>query len=324
MHYNEAMSSGSAADATRNCIFSIKAMMKGEYTLYDTTAASIGSPTGLWTCVGSSDSSSANMSGTDLWTASFDASKLVANAAGVHSWIVLRSPSGFGGVAGYLYFTIDMGVALQNCIFYLSKTLPTGGTTSACPTSPDSMTSTVQMTGGGTAIKAHGGITSEGSFFWANSANASGAFYTNIGVMSLLEAKSADTFPFLFWSGSSGTPSATPLSYTITGAASPSTNQTRDRSNTQTLNPSTPQWAFSSSHIFSLMTTTDSVDSLYDDLPMYVWVNRTGATTIKGRLPDIRWCPTGLGHGSYEPSAGTPVATVMGSCWVPTYVIPSL
>jgi hypothetical protein len=201
MNYNAAMDVSSAVNSTKNCCWQMKAVLKGEVTLKDVTAATIGSPAGLWTCVSSSDGVSA--AGSDLWTSSYVVGKLViANAGSNHSWMVLKSPNNPGGMSGNLYFTIDLSNTSPLVNFYLSKTLPTGGTVTNRPTSPDEMTFAWQVNSGtASQNRMHSGITTEGTFFFVSSKDTDGQFYSQMLMSSLLEQKSVDGFPFVWVAG---------------------------------------------------------------------------------------------------------------------------
>jgi len=92
-------------------------------------------PLGAWTVVGSSDSSSANLTGTDLWV---DKDDLVWDTAGnAHSWMVLRNTA----IATNFEICIDLSQAasdFDNLTFVYSHTAGfTGGTITARPTATD-------------------------------------------------------------------------------------------------------------------------------------------------------------------------------------------
>ena len=96
-----------------------------KYMLLGVKDRLIGVTLGAWTVVGSSDSSSANLSGTDLWV---DKDDLVWNTAGnAHSWMVLRNTA----IATNFEICIDLSQAasdFDNLTFVYSHTAGfTGG-----------------------------------------------------------------------------------------------------------------------------------------------------------------------------------------------------
>jgi hypothetical protein len=71
----------------------------------------------------------------------FAPAKLLRNTAGnAHSWAVIESPTNICAAmpSTKVYLNVDLGTASDSQInIYLSKTKPTGGTTTARPTAPD-------------------------------------------------------------------------------------------------------------------------------------------------------------------------------------------
>jgi hypothetical protein len=84
-------SHSTAVIAGRNIIWTLKASLKDEET--SGTLAGTRHANSLWTCVGSSDGTTAALDGVDRWgTAVFDNTKIVsANNNAPHSWIILQN-----------------------------------------------------------------------------------------------------------------------------------------------------------------------------------------------------------------------------------------
>lgn len=148
------------------------------WTLAATLTGNTGGLTlGLWTLVGSSDGVTAGHDSTDRWSlASYDATKFVyASGASAHSWIVLQSPS-INGNPWYVIFTCN--TTGTDFAYLISKTAPTGGTTTATPTSTDtwcpgsntpgstSFTTGTYSTGATTKFRTTIGLTSGGEWYF--------------------------------------------------------------------------------------------------------------------------------------------------------------
>jgi hypothetical protein len=180
-----------------------------------------GMVTGLWTLFGSSNSSTWGLDTTDRWALAgpFDATKIVGAAAGsAHSWIVLKSPI----VNGIAYYLILDFLASNKCKSWISKTVPTGGSTTARPTAITSpateaneVSGTLTVSSGGTPlaestvssvdtvyIRLHGGLASDGSCYIAMCVNGCPprfGFFFNLMYPSSL--KTGDTWRAVMYLG---------------------------------------------------------------------------------------------------------------------------
>lgn len=105
--------------------------------------------TSPWTCAGSSNSVTANMTGTDNLST---VANIVHNTAGnAHSWIVLTSPNGMQICFDFVSGTVSRMTAVMS-----PGALFTGGSTTARPTATDSQTILNDVFWGG-AISSTGG-----------------------------------------------------------------------------------------------------------------------------------------------------------------------
>ena len=146
---------------------------------------------GGWTVVASSDGT--NYSGsTDLWGSTL--AKCVWNVSGsARSWLLLKSPEGIvaGADGSYLgdqsrtYLCIDLAAfsssAYYQCALIYHHEMPTGGSTTAVPTSPTSVSYAANTAYLGNTLisgsKFHFGVVSAGD---GSPAKGQGAFYAAI------------------------------------------------------------------------------------------------------------------------------------------------
>jgi hypothetical protein len=131
--FDNAYNPSTALDMTKYQLWSLKALLCGHLG---------GLISGLWSVYSSSDSATAGNGdgpGVDRWLATYDGTKIVRGTGGaVRSWIVLKSPTNLTGLGVSFYLTISFdGAADTSASLYMAKTAPTGGTTTARPTSTD-------------------------------------------------------------------------------------------------------------------------------------------------------------------------------------------
>lgn len=151
---NTVAGQGTALAQNQNLMFAIKQALKAAGSWKSRADGAI-TPTGGWTCVGSSDSSTSNMTGTDLWAA---ATNLVwAAAASPHSWIVLKQT----GIGANLHVLIDLSNSNTSiATIIISHTGfgvafgGTDGTASVAPTALNSNTILSASNWGGTTTTA--------------------------------------------------------------------------------------------------------------------------------------------------------------------------
>ena len=248
----------------------------------------------------------------------------VVNSAGAHSWFVIKSPAALGPY----YIILDLNSATAGvCSISMSKTSPTGGTTSARPTSTDE----VQLSGWSSInffnqtptatiqTRAHGGLATDGNFHVISSADT--ASWIGMIMFSIpAETKTGDAYKALMFASGTQSVSLVGNLQTTTKVGSKNFN------GLITLSPQACSWfgnAGGSQRYFNnQMSTTDYTDSLYGDLPIYWYIATAGYKTMKGRWVDYRLCPEGLAQGTVESTQASPTSMVVGGIWVPCYIIP--
>lgn len=158
---NNAQTPATALEETQRELWSLKAMILGQYG---------GLTLGLWSTYYSCNSLTAGApnDGVDRWGSTFTAVNIVRGIAGAaHSWYVLKSPV-MGGQTFYLLISFD-GSSDTAASLFMSRAPFTGGTTTANPTSTDSWTvvSNAAWNGASTAVHRFNLIlTSTGDFVW--------------------------------------------------------------------------------------------------------------------------------------------------------------
>jgi hypothetical protein len=152
-----------------------------------------GATQGLWTCVQSCDSITVKTDGTDLQGDFFDSTKWVRAAAGVaHSWRVDYNAS-----LGIYLITDWSGVNDQApCVMGISFTAPTGGTTTARPTSTtEAMFAAVMMNDNtATASRLHCAMATDGQVCIQFSKNLAGFPHRNIHIFPAADLQSGDSY----------------------------------------------------------------------------------------------------------------------------------
>lgn len=292
----------------------LKAFAKGEIG---------GAASGLWTCAGSSDASTAGMDSSDRWGSSFDATKLVrASGAVAHSWIVLAN-SGLG-----CYLLIDWNTSLdQTCNFTIAKSAFTGGSTTAAPTATGSITFSSQQFINGTLTAAHmfGLLATDGDLNVKFGQDGTGQFTFGLAILALTETRSGEAhniWPIVeyntggIWQRSSLNVSSSTL---VKG---------RNYDNTVAVVASlVAPYVASSTAAQSDIATTDATDGKYGDFPIWLQVTTTSHKSRRGRIRDILWAPESTAVGAVEPTSGPPYASVVvGDTFQPysASVVPSL
>lgn len=253
----------------------------------------------------------------------FDQSKLVFSAT-TRSWFVLYNP--------FLnhYLTIDCVSAAQTqIVLCLSKTAPTGGTTTARPTATDeygrtSIFNFISNNTGTTVWWWHAALATTGDFtLLGTKGGGSGNIEQAVIVQALADAKAADDYPVVMYLNfSNGTQEALDV-----GPMNTTTNWFGRRfdgaavlANLVPLEPSSESLA----SVFDEIGTSDFVDSRFDDAPVYMFNNTAANYTLKGRLADIRRAPSSMVSGFCEPNPQAPDSVILGDYWFPANAAPVL
>lgn len=264
-----------------------------------------------------------------LYTTPASYSTIVNNAAGAHSWIVLKSPAGLGPI----YFTIDLNVSTNNVSFVYAKTAPTGGSTTARPTSVDEVYpsagnwNNIQVHNGGTTVRAHGGLATDGNFHMMSSFDGNGFFYSIVMLQYIAEAKSLDNYPVHMYFKGANSGVLTIGNITGNNTLTNASFFGRTRTGLTMIANDATQWCWntSSGQLFvNALTTTDYADSQYNDMPVYIYNQVSGYKSLRGRWIDYRWCPGNIPSGAIESSQTSPTSVVIGNFWIPYNAIPQI
>lgn len=241
-------------------------------------------------------------------------------AAGTaHTWHVLKSPTALGPY----YIIIDSNSSTQGLVsIILSKTAPTGGTTTARPTSIDEVNQwqNMSLTNGTNnfTYRWHGSLATDGCFNFMTSYDGHGGFYSTAIFQVPAETKSLDSYPaILFWAGSDVRPLTSNLINVGYFAG-----RSRNGAVTLLVNGCTYTYGANAAMFSQFYTTTDYTDGQYDDLPIYLYNPTAGYKSIRGRWIDVRFGPGSLPQGAIESSQTSITGIYNGNVWMPYNSLP--
>lgn len=317
-----------ALRANASILFALKGLLTQALT---GTAGTGGQPpaSAAWTVDSSSDGTTAS-AGDNLGGGVFTAGKWVrAPAASAHSWFVLKSPVSSGILDGPWYLMISFGTnSDSNIIIGISKTQPTGGTTTADPTSATAQsffTSAAFLPSVAAAGKSHIVMDAKGSFRYHYSLNGSNRFVGYGSFEELVETKANDTARVcLIWdmlNSGTGAPrfATTNLGQGYRGYANDGvTALTSSSGRILSL-----QWNGNSDA--STRTTVNATDSKADGLPVaYLYDATASHLGMRGRIPDVWYMGATVAVGAGSPTGAAPDRVMAGDILTPFSVTPSL
>lgn len=346
-----------AQRVSQSKLWLLKAFLKGEIST-GTVGASGAQPAGSnWTCVGSSDGTTAALDGTDRWTSTFDASKLVRTSTGstAHSWIVLQAPT---ALHSSLFLTLQYRGATDNLFrAFICYTAPTGGSITARPTLPavfsqwgrpvsgsnTAFDNDVNLMGDTTAAVTHNfhyAIDADGNTYSTNGRVGSNNIQNFHVLTKLVETKTGDNFAIAhFFNKTTGNQ----VNSTQTNAPSMPGQAWGNPPNADSIPVCLAMHAFDNSgaersymlhptfmnHSYyaagnagvgdadAKMSSVNLVDNKWDLFPMFIYHANNSRQGIRGRLPDAHFAPYSIGTFSYEPTTGAPERVLLGSMLVP-------
>lgn len=257
----------------------------------------------------------------------FDSAKIVQNTGGnAHSWFVLKSPA----TLGPFYLILDCkSASVDQMSIMACKTAPTGGSTTARPTSTDEFGfSTVQSflaNGSVTQWMWHGALSTTGDFtLLGGRTPGAGAFETALIGQSLADTKSADNYKFVFYCApaqGNGQNALTAARFSTSGFWY---GQKFDGSEVLGNLAPIEMGMSNGSSVFDDLALVDYTDGRYDDAVVYLVNNVAAKYTLKGRLYDIRRAPSSMPEGFCEPNPSTPASFTAGDYWFPGNAQPQL
>jgi len=288
---------------------------------------------GAWSVVASSDSSTSGAS--DLWVTSAN----VVRGTGAHSWIALRSPEGFQpGTSGTgtgdqsrVWLVLDARYANDHqAEISLHRTAPSGGSTTAAPTSANQLTWSNQQMIRSTlaASRFHGSRDADGRFWWGTSPNASsrmafGVFvsscldYYEVAALNATQDLAYTAVGYVVWSDTGRGAFAALTTgggrrfWNPDGTVSNAPHLTAE----QQLGAGTPAVNFIGS-------AGNTVNGRADWTRLRVWNNDTNHKHLVGRLPDLLLCSNNNAQTQVVPSTGTPEYACIGDLFVPADDVP--
>lgn len=359
---NYVPTNASAANLAKNMIWFWSRVLLGDVsalTFKDTGGSTLLSVTGKWFVWGSSNGTSFSNGGTsgvpatDYWTSTFNAANIVQAAAGAnHSWIVLGSPSNFGGTGvGPFYIYIDCNSATGTQVSVsMSKNAPNvNGSLTAKPTATDevallSAPATFTITSGSLNYHISACISTDGVMRLFQSRDGDGGFNTYFGVEAFADYLAGDTWPAAFslyyaqptasgwvfgqqsigWSSTAFTPSNTNGCWR---------GRSMDGSSILSFTIAYPSfWDTGAGAIrsYSSAIASNVGSGKWDNLPYVGIFAPTGQVSVgwRGRLYDVGWStarkyatPNYLNDGDYD---STNLAMTVGDTWQPAVAAPAM
>ena len=312
---NQVMDASSTTNTGKNIAWWIKAALLGSNTLAwkDANGNSI-TPTGLWAVDSSCDGTTAGTAGdgVDRWGAAFTPANLNYNSEGsAHSWFVLKH-TGLN-----LFLVLNLTGGTYQVSFSVSKTQPTGGTTTNRPTAADeinpSLWRNLNVYPNGGTMKTHIALATDGSAVMMSTQDGQGYNYWGGVLHKFADTHAGDLVPHLFYFNYSGS-GAFSLSQLQNGYA-----WARDAFNLGSYQLSPVRLHDNNGANWIDNLTNDAIDGAYDDLPIY-WVISSFPRSLKGRWVDYRWAGANFpNNNTYEPASGQITSLIMGELWIPSY-----
>lgn len=261
------------------------------------------------------------------FSAAFVASEWLRAAAGSsHAWIVFESPATI--TDGPVYLTISLGTSSdQNAVIKISKTAPSGGTTTADPTSATEVTyGTSQQTHPNTttAGKTHLVMDADGNFYFFSSKNGGAPGYCHffLSVCSLVNTAAGDSNRFML-----------ACQYLDSGRGVPSClNTISVRGLHYDGSAGSPTSSFNIGYIAASgstsmaqqLTQLNAANSKVDGIEGgWVFDTLTSFMGVRGQFPDFLYCTTGAATGAGDPSGVAPTRVVYGGAILPSEVVPA-
>lgn len=259
----------------------------------------------------------------------YDQSKWVRAAAGVaHSWYVLKSGSSIcGALPGVpFYLIVDYGTSADTTVnVYLSKAAPTGGTTTARPTATDEVgcTNNVMSDVTVTTHRLMFVTNSVGAFALTYAKSSAGFAHTFLAVQELVTPglQVGEQFPMVLVLDTLNSGRGGGGSTAISSSGGWNTaNGCVSRSPLNNVAPNSSVGngiMFPANSAWTTATTNHQVNGKTDTIPAQVYFVGTGATGVKGTIPDWYIANSANNVGNCEPASGATEHMNIGLIWMP-------
>lgn len=288
---------------------------------------------GLWTVYYSCDGVTAGTPGdaVDRWGTAYDGSKLIWHASTARSWMVLRSPAGFGGNGPY-YMIIHLNKTSpsehQGAEIVWSKAAPTGGTTTARPTATDE-TVTINSQGVENAIgnwRFHGWVSDQGEFVICSSKNTVGYMWGGLWAFAPATPITGQTWRLFGGAAYSATSGGCFVSGTFANGSSYWRARNANNSAAATMTPLILAAAGSGAEVLSTLPAGGDyfTNPLMPTYKTLMWCSTSGYLGSNGYLPDFFWGPSAMAPCGVPASGAPYVGVLLGSVLFPLTAIPSM
>jgi hypothetical protein len=290
-----------------------------------------------WTVAQSCDST--QVSNSNLWAS---LSNLVWASSGAHSWIVLKSPEGIVAGANFSYtgdqsriwLCLECGLTVNNYqgYFYWHRVAPTGGTTSAAPTSTSQLCLSVQQflrTSFSSSGLFHFRCCSTGEFIAMAGYTGSGFIPTAFGILPITgvgtKVSAGTPYPYAavpFFSFYNTTPGALATAQLNSGSFAAGWNEDGSAIAFGSMNLTVnAQGSYGMGYSFP--SSGDSFTGKHYSQSVYAINTTSSKTAYVGKIADIEASGQSTPQGAVD-SAGSPASTFIGNLWLPANTVLTL
>lgn len=297
-------------------LWATKQFLIGQIGMTDESGAVINAPSALWDVAGSSDSVTAGMDGVDRWGTTFDPTKIVHNTtSAARSWMCLHNAT----LGVWVVFDCAAGStsAPYQMVLSLCFVAPTGGSTTARPTSTDEVavsgTPAFMDSSAGNPKKAHFWLATDGSFNALHSKDGSGLVTGGIVVHKVVLWSSGDSRPVVAWvdAATNGAfRSAAPITNTSSCILKDATGAARS-SGVSSMTP------YVGGQNFLTLTSGRAPDGNGLMMRFSFLIGDSSSGRVKGRLQDIFLACASALDTDLIPQSGTPTDQHIGALIFP-------
>jgi hypothetical protein len=329
-----AADNSSLARLSASELWFILATLTGNLAMTDINGAAVGTVLGKWSIAGTGNGSAGAMDAVDrINLVTFTAANWTNGTAGnPHTWACLHAPaSGFGPNPPYLLVSWSSASGTNYARFAFCKTAPTGGSSTADPTTTDATSALDKPLNDGTLNYVFSAkLSTLGDLEAYAQKTGSGQAFFACCLWYLAQANAADTMPYGLYAeynaSAPGVISANGIRASSNWAARYTDNSGANATSASNFAAKTISGM---ENVFA--SSGDAQDGSIMDFPFFLLSNHTSLdanATRRGRLPDIFLAGldgTSVNNGKVNPVPPTqPTTTLLGSFCTPANAAPAL